>query len=189
MVKIVENEGTVSQLSDDELFKQLKEFGVDVGPILGSTRTVYERKLERLLQGDSGNQSSSPYSGSDNDEDDDAQEIYQNAHLPIITQPPRTLPSENYGHSSTDDLIVRPRESLNQSTYNRLHRTGGFGDSPSHVLPEPPKAAAKPKYQDGPLISTASVIKLVLIAIMVILMTLVYQNMEEKNESPIPNLN
>ncbi|XP_013778064.1 emerin homolog 1-like isoform X2 [Limulus polyphemus] len=43
----------ISELTDQQLFMSLRNAGVDVGPITGSTRAVYERKLARILQGES----------------------------------------------------------------------------------------------------------------------------------------
>ncbi|XP_037070909.1 uncharacterized protein LOC119092055 [Pollicipes pollicipes] len=41
----------VSRLSNDELAKKLRSCGVRVGPIVGSTRRLYEKKLVGLLAG------------------------------------------------------------------------------------------------------------------------------------------
>ena len=40
----------VSNLSDDQLFQQLKSFNVDIGPIVESTRALYQKKLASLIQ-------------------------------------------------------------------------------------------------------------------------------------------
>ena len=42
----------ISALDDDELFQKLKESGVDAGPIVGSTRKFYQRKLVLMLKGE-----------------------------------------------------------------------------------------------------------------------------------------
>ena len=39
----------VETLSDKELSEQLQEHGESVGPITATTRTVYERKLAKLM--------------------------------------------------------------------------------------------------------------------------------------------
>jgi hypothetical protein len=41
----------VDALDDDELFKLLKENGIDVGPIVSSTRPFYKKKLALVLKG------------------------------------------------------------------------------------------------------------------------------------------
>jgi len=40
----------ISALSDEDLYAQLQSFGVPVGPILDSTRALYQRKLVTVLQ-------------------------------------------------------------------------------------------------------------------------------------------
>jgi len=42
----------VQQLSDDQLYEKLTSFGIDVGPVVESTRRVYQRKLVKLMRGD-----------------------------------------------------------------------------------------------------------------------------------------
>jgi hypothetical protein len=41
--------GNIDKLSDDELFKALKDCGLNVGPITSTTRTLYERRLKSYL--------------------------------------------------------------------------------------------------------------------------------------------
>ncbi|XP_008276875.1 LEM domain-containing protein 1 isoform X2 [Stegastes partitus] len=41
-----------SDLTDDDLKAMLLKYGVKAGPIVGSTRALYERKLKKLLQSD-----------------------------------------------------------------------------------------------------------------------------------------
>jgi hypothetical protein len=43
----------VDALDDDELFSLLKENGIDVGPIVSSTRPFYKKKLALVLKGES----------------------------------------------------------------------------------------------------------------------------------------
>ncbi|XP_018024484.1 LEM protein 2 isoform X2 [Hyalella azteca] len=47
----------VAKLSDDELFEQLSSHGAVVGPIVGTTRKIYQRKLVTLLGGSVNNSS------------------------------------------------------------------------------------------------------------------------------------
>ena len=39
----------VSQLSDEELVKELRRYGEEPGPVMDSTRGVYQRKLAKLM--------------------------------------------------------------------------------------------------------------------------------------------
>jgi len=40
----------IAELSDEELFAQLQSFGIPVGPIVETTRLVYQKKLAAILQ-------------------------------------------------------------------------------------------------------------------------------------------
>ncbi|KAK7078428.1 hypothetical protein SK128_025139 [Halocaridina rubra] len=74
----------ISSLSDYDLYNRLQEFGATVGPIVDSTRKVYQRKLYVLLGGDVVD-SPPAYNGdvaddddeeySDNDVEEDVEEI------------------------------------------------------------------------------------------------------------------
>jgi len=55
----------VAELSDEDLYARLKEFGVDVGPIVDSTRHLYQKKLAILIRGD--DTASSPSSADQTD--------------------------------------------------------------------------------------------------------------------------
>ena len=48
---LVVDEIDVESLDDDELFRLLKENGIDVGPIVSSTRPFYKKKLALVLKG------------------------------------------------------------------------------------------------------------------------------------------
>ena len=40
---------SVSQLSDEELAEELRAYGEEPGPVMESTRGVYQRKLAKLM--------------------------------------------------------------------------------------------------------------------------------------------
>ncbi|XP_035238946.1 LEM domain-containing protein 1 isoform X2 [Anguilla anguilla] len=66
----------VTQLTDDELKAQLLQFGVKAGPIVASTRALYERKLQRLLDpaalpDQNGTNEADQYSDSEEDEEEE----------------------------------------------------------------------------------------------------------------------
>ncbi|XP_022533086.2 LEM domain-containing protein 1 [Astyanax mexicanus] len=66
-------------LTDDQLKKQLLRYGVKAGPIVGSTRALYERKLQRLMAHPlqsrvNGTRHAAKYSDSEVDEGEDEEE-------------------------------------------------------------------------------------------------------------------
>jgi len=60
----------ISTLDDESLTQLLQDQGVDVGPIVASTRSFYKKKLSLMM---TGNQFSSGMSGSDTEEEEDDQ--------------------------------------------------------------------------------------------------------------------
>ncbi|XP_061112777.1 LEM domain-containing protein 1 isoform X3 [Conger conger] len=69
----------VTQLTDDELKAQLLLLGVKAGPIVDSTRVLYERKLQRLLDqapqpDQNGTNEADQYSDSEEDNDDEEED-------------------------------------------------------------------------------------------------------------------
>ncbi|XP_036448237.1 LEM domain-containing protein 1 [Colossoma macropomum] len=69
----------LSSLTDDQLKKQLLQYGVKAGPIVGSTRALYERKLQRLMAHSSqfkvnGTSDAAKYSDSEEEEEEDEDE-------------------------------------------------------------------------------------------------------------------
>lgn len=49
--RVVEVSTEVRSLTNDDLFEKLREFGYPVGPIVDSTRGVYEKRLQQFLNG------------------------------------------------------------------------------------------------------------------------------------------
>jgi len=66
----VETNLDISNLDDDSLSQLLKDHGVDVGPIVASTRSFYEKKLAIVMSG-SQFSSGAELSDTENEEDDD----------------------------------------------------------------------------------------------------------------------
>ena len=60
----------IEALNDDELFEKLKENGVDVGPIVSSTRPFYMKKLAMVLRGETMNTTNGNSNGSAEFSDD-----------------------------------------------------------------------------------------------------------------------
>ena len=64
----------ISALDDDELFAKLKELGLSPGPIVGSTRKFYQRKLVLMLKGQTANTTNGngeEYSDTEEEEEED----------------------------------------------------------------------------------------------------------------------
>ena len=76
----------ISALDDDQLFLKLKEHGMNPGPIVGSTRKFYQKKLVLMLKGETvnttnGNGKGVEYSDTEEEEEEDDQPAA------VITEP------------------------------------------------------------------------------------------------------
>ena len=66
----------LSALDDDALFAKLKEHGISPGPIVGSTRKFYQKKLVLMLKGETAtttNGNGAEYSDTEEEEEEDDQ--------------------------------------------------------------------------------------------------------------------
>ena len=77
----------ISALHDDELFQKLKEKGVNVGPIVGSTRKLYQRKLVSMLKEEAANGNGEEYS--DEGEEGEDEEDDQPSAVMTLVEPSR----------------------------------------------------------------------------------------------------
>ena len=68
----------IGSLDDDQLFEMLKKNGVEVGPIVASTRKFYEKKLSAALSGETptasnGTNGTKEFSDTEPEEEDEEQ--------------------------------------------------------------------------------------------------------------------
>ncbi|KAL7639393.1 UNVERIFIED_CONTAM: hypothetical protein RMT77_009894 [Armadillidium vulgare] len=113
MPNITSLEESVKSLSNDELFQKLSEHNVSVGPIVASTRRVYEKKLIILM---GGTVPDSSYSGTvDEEEYSDPQISNGNEY---VSEKRTTNYSTSKG-SSSPTLRSRATTSSNAKTWNR----------------------------------------------------------------------
>ena len=79
----------IDALDDDELFEKLRENGVDVGPIVASTRPFYKKKLALVLKGEtmnSTNGNGAEYSDTDPETEEEEAEEEQPAVEARVTR-------------------------------------------------------------------------------------------------------
>jgi len=82
------SEDELTALSDDDLFLQLKEHGVNAGPIVASTRPFYERKLFSMIFGQP--EPSNEYSEVEDDEDYYEDDYQPSAVVKVVDPLPET---------------------------------------------------------------------------------------------------
>ncbi|XP_076333801.1 uncharacterized protein LOC143237930 [Tachypleus tridentatus] len=172
----------ITNLTDDELFVWLKDAGVDVGPIIGSTRAVYERKLARLLQ----NKYQEEMSQENTDENVSDDEQQQNNQSSVVCDRTRDW---------TNELRRRPlasahspcSENLQSGLLHGLRRLDDRIYSSSHLRSSRNLDQFLPKASQQTSVSLF--VKLVIFSVLFILVFLVYQNMESSVSTSIPGIN
>lgn len=187
---------SITSLSDQDLADKLKEYGVKLGPILASTRRVYERKLAELETG----QSPPPTSGytpvDDDDEDDDEEgeeDMYADDSPDEEVQMKQKQPRQR---------TTRTTRTETQSTRIETHtppRVGGplprkplhsgMSETPIRGSYSSSSSSSKSSQSSDSLKSTGGLplwVKLVAIIAVAFLVFLVFKNMESEPESNIP---
>lgn len=89
----------VSRLDDEELYSRLQEYGATVGPIVDTTRKVYQKKLVVLMGGTV--EETATYNG------DVDQEEYSDSEEEVVEEPQKSLPSTSQ-QSVPVSLPVQP---------------------------------------------------------------------------------
>lgn len=93
----------VESLDDDQLFQHLKANGVDVGPIVDSTRILYKKKLAAILRGETGPMNGSVNGGefSDTEPEDEVPEQQEEEEAEsVVTISPRVSTRSKASSSS-----------------------------------------------------------------------------------------
>jgi len=114
---IVVEELDIDALNDDELFEKLKENGIDVGPIVASTRPFYQKKLAMVLRGESMNGTNgNGVEFSDTEEEDEGTEPEEVEEEPVI-QPRVTRRSAS---SKTPSTSQSPQAASSKSPVSSM---------------------------------------------------------------------
>lgn len=129
----------VDALDDDELFSLLKENGIDVGPIVSSTRPFYKKKLALVLKGESMVNTSNGDEFSDTDpetepeDDQPAGTTVEETPEPVVTRSKKA--------SSSSKAPISPSKADLESPFNatglRQRLTLDEPDSGSPLTPTP----------------------------------------------------
>jgi len=91
----------VDDLDDDALFAKLKEFNVEVGPIVESTRALYKKKLAKLLLEGGNNEAES--NGNGHTEDNDSLVLEEEPEVIESDDNLKKNNSNGFDHFSADD--------------------------------------------------------------------------------------
>ncbi|GCC37718.1 hypothetical protein chiPu_0016224 [Chiloscyllium punctatum] len=80
----------VSDLSDEDLKEQLIKYGFSAGPIVATTRKVYEKKLEQLMDQGSVIEENQPNGSTDSDQYSDTEEEIVTEKKELFTSKTKT---------------------------------------------------------------------------------------------------
>jgi len=137
----------VENLSDVELYEELTKHGFPAGPVVASTRKVYERKLSQILEGSHGH--------------GDEQELLQQADEmeQQLTQPLKTVGGFGHTQWSPDSKSgsIRSRTNLSQtySTYSGDTAAGRSSGVPSSSYYTPSRQQEKDEMRAHSSVSSS----------------------------------
>nr|XP_017209033.1 uncharacterized protein LOC436879 isoform X12 [Danio rerio] len=183
-------------LTDDQLKAKLLQYGVKAGPILASTRFLYEKKLKRLLDSSAqhkinGTADAGLYS--DSEEEDDEEQDSESEQLLSETKP-RTETSKTASREPASDVLSEMFPDAERTP------TGIFATKRRSIK----GAAGRPvqfKYPELPLLSPTILerqeiqqrlvplwVQVIVFLMVVCLLYIIYSCMDEQLSSPFTAL-
>jgi len=109
----------VESLDDDQLFEHLKANGVDVGPIVDSTRILYKKKLAAILRGETGPMNGSlngEFSDTEPEDEVEEEEKEEEQPEPVVTITPKDRTSTRSKASSSSQKSTRSSARISQKS-------------------------------------------------------------------------
>jgi len=104
----VESAVDISAMDDDTLFRSLKQHGVEVGPIVASTRPLYEKKLAVVMFGPvEATESSKEFSDTEPEDEDDEEDDQPAAVVEKVVPATRSEPTSPPSPSKSPGLRQR----------------------------------------------------------------------------------
>ncbi|XP_060575662.1 emerin homolog 1-like isoform X1 [Ruditapes philippinarum] len=174
----------IADLTDDELREQLIEYGVNVGPIVSSTRLFYEKKLSKVIAaGGVPPHSETEESEEEEDEEEVEEEEVQFNYRQHTQSVPRPAPGPQYTSTPVTQnqsyTPVTQARVATPTTATRRNVPSQQGDGPT--------SATKPKTTEKQSKGGISMwIKLLFVVIVAFLVYLVIINMNPSAENKIP---
>ncbi|XP_078091279.1 lamina-associated polypeptide 2, isoforms beta/delta/epsilon/gamma-like [Mustelus asterias] len=200
----------VTGLSDEDLKEQLIKYGFSAGPIVATTRKVYEKKLEQLMDQRSVTEENQPNGSTDSDQYSDTEEEIINENKELFTSKVKTPMITR--HRKTEYSWVEQKEVIKDSLLEEMFPnqaptpTGisatcrrpirGAAGRPvefmfKDALPRRPVPKVQPVTQVKPEKSknqrqVSIWMQIVVLLIVAFFLFLVYQAMETNKRNPFP---
>ncbi|XP_048410244.1 lamina-associated polypeptide 2, isoforms beta/delta/epsilon/gamma-like [Stegostoma tigrinum] len=200
----------VSDLSDEDLKEQLIKYGFSAGPIVATTRKIYEKKLEQLMDQGSVTQENQPNGSTDSDQYSDTEEeiVMEKKELftsktktPVVTRQRKTEYSWVEQKEVVKDNLreeILPDEAPTPTGISATCRKPirGAAGRPieftyKDALPRRPLPKIQPVTQgqsekNKSQHSVSIWIQIVVLLIVALFLLLVYQAMETNKGNPFP---
>lgn len=179
----------IGSLSNEELREQLQDFGVNVGPIVSSTRLFYEKKLGKLIDS-GGNPPSQSQSEESEEEEEEDNENYEDEEVQFNFTHQESIPQKQAPvPQQTSTPVVQPPKTYTPITQPRLAaptQAAVRRNVPSQQdtrQQAPTKKASSPQKSGGGM---SMWLKLIFILLVAFLVYLVVINMNPSAENRIP---
>ncbi|XP_076468775.1 uncharacterized protein LOC143299452 [Babylonia areolata] len=176
---------SITSLSDKQLLEELRSYNFDAGPILATTRAVYQRKLFSLQTGRQVETPTSYPPAPQDDDDHDEPVVYRS--------PPQPRPRATFTQTQRDQRSPERSPLRQPSPRKPLHP--GMGDTPRYQSRAGARVPAsrrvpQPRTGGGSLMSWLPVsipVLVVGVAAIGVFLYLVFRNMESDPVSSIPD--
>ncbi|KAL5014224.1 hypothetical protein ScPMuIL_008494 [Solemya velum] len=192
----------MAELSDRDLSDQLRAYGVNVGPIVATTRKFYERKLQKLIDGGGvvDDQPEEEYSQSEEEEEEPVRKYEEPKRVypppRSYDQPPRyNEPTpKSYDPPTTYEPLrpksgkVSPMQTTTYTTTTVTQRTVREAMEDEQLKSKSAYTKPKPRPPANNNGGVPMWVKLIIFLVVLFFGFLVFYNMEPSAESVIPEL-
>ncbi|KAL4238607.1 hypothetical protein ACF0H5_003314 [Mactra antiquata] len=180
----------IDSLPDEELRRQLQEYGVNVGPIVSSTRLLYEKKLAKLIESGGVLQQPQPeeYEDEEEEEEEEDEEVQINYSKPPakpkpapVETKPKQIPKPQYTSTPVTQTDYVPVTQARVATPTQAVRRNV---GPSCTADTRPTTSDGEQSSGGGGISMW--IKVIFVIVLAFLVYLVIINMNPSAQDKIP---
>ncbi|XP_062871498.1 LEM domain-containing protein 1 isoform X3 [Trichomycterus rosablanca] len=186
----------LSSLTDDQLKCKLLQYGVKPGPIVGSTRALYERKLQRLMTHDSQHSVNNKagigkYSDSEEEEEEEEDEDESGSEQQGPDSVSHTTSKQN--KEEVTDILTElfPDAAVTPTGITATKRRaikGAAGRPVQFKYPETPMSPTTLERREIQQRLVPLWVQLVVFLFVVALLYFIYILMEEQSENPFSSL-
>ncbi|XP_036390344.1 LEM domain-containing protein 1 isoform X1 [Megalops cyprinoides] len=188
----------VTQLTDDELKAEFQKYGVKVGPIVASTRVLYERKLQRLLDPapqpkQNGTSNADQYSDSEEEDDESGCECERPGPEPAAVTVTESDQSQLRDSRPVKDVLTEmfpdaDRTPTGISATRRRPIKGAAGRPVQFKYPDLPMSPRTVEQQELQQRLVPLWVQVVVFLVVAVLLFLIYGAMEDSLANPFSAL-